>query len=325
MGFSAALANARAAQTAQAGDPPCPGCGSGRHGRAIVTKDTRFASGAVGRFVECSDCGLLYLWPRPEALSILYEAHYEEPTIRVPAPEHRLSSRLSRLGRMACGEYAVPKLEPQTFFLDIGCGDGAALHQAMQPGVTAIGLEIDQARVSALRRRGLDVRHQALGTTISLHERFDLIWLSQVIEHVEKPLELLGFCRDHLTDAGELWVWCPNGRSLLRRVFNENWSGWYVPFHLFVFDEGSLTSLANKVGLRVLSKSTVTPSTFILASLLAPFPALRRAINTEWSLFRRALMLAVSPFGRVIDVLFPSRGDCLLLRLTRRRDAWGIK
>lgn len=295
----------------------CQSCGSWDCRTVSVVSDCRYDTGVTGRFVECRACGLVYLSPRPRDLGTLYRTHYREasPTKHRPLVHRAWRRYLASLWRWICGEYEVPALLPGTRFLDVGCGDGAAIRQATARGAKAAGLEIDEENVNKLRLEGLDVRCGRIEEQGEAGEQFEVVWLSQVLEHVERPVEILSACAKLLSPAGEILVWCPNGHSVFRRLFGRFWNGWYVPFHLFVFDLVSLRNTAHAAGLEVAATWTVTPSSFLVTSLAGGLPRLRGAIAN--GLLRRALMLTTAPIGRSIDLFLPGRGDCLCCKLVK--------
>ncbi|MBC7484537.1 MAG: class I SAM-dependent methyltransferase [Rhizobacter sp.] len=141
-------------------------------------------------------------------------------------------------------------LRPQPgTLLDIGAGDGTFIAAAADAGWRCIGLE-PAARAA--------FRHAALGpgsaqmlvsSVESLHgERFDVITLWDVIEHVERPINLVRAAAALLADDGVLVVETGNYRSVDRLQGGSDW--WcYQLDHRWYFSLATLRPLLQAAGL----------------------------------------------------------------------------
>ena len=65
-----------------------------------------------------------------------------------------------------------------------------------------LGIDILGDLVEALRSEGFNVRTVDATSNVDLEERFDLIYIGDVIEHVDNPVDLLKFACKHLIDGG---------------------------------------------------------------------------------------------------------------------------
>ena len=118
--------------------------------------------------------------------------------------------------------------------LELGCAEGGLLSVLRQKGIKTAGLELSPARVQlALERNpGLDIRTGDITDPTlpdRFRERYDLIILRDVIEHVENREMLFANCKALLKEHGYLYVTFPPrfspfaghhqvGRSFLRLV-----------------------------------------------------------------------------------------------------------
>ena len=161
-----------------------------------------------------------------------------------------------------------PRLGPGTHVLEIGCGSGNLLLQAIVPGVTPVALDLSRQALTFVRGRLSDLQTRAkypqdfllvqgIGEALPFHhESFDLILLSEVIEHLAAPEEVIHESMRLLRPGGQLLVTTPNYRSLWpllewlvdRLNMTPKMAG---EQHISRFQADSLRLLLERAGLRV--------------------------------------------------------------------------
>jgi SAM-dependent methyltransferase len=97
--------------------------------------------------------------------------------------------------------------------LDLGCGDGAFTALLAASGARPIGVEVAMAAVRRARERhpALDFRLAPIDGHLPLKDcSFDLVWCSEVIEHVADTARWLSEVRRVLVPGGRLLVTTPN-------------------------------------------------------------------------------------------------------------------
>ena len=131
-----------------------------------------------------------------------------------------------RYNRMLLELGTLKQLQGATL-LDVGCGLGSFLARCMQLGAKVTGLDLDPASVSFCKEK-LHIDDVSFGTieTLPKERRFDIITLSNVIEHPLEPLAMLAACLDHLNPGGLLAMITPNGD------FSDPRFGPHVPFRV---------------------------------------------------------------------------------------------
>ncbi|MDD5010013.1 MAG: class I SAM-dependent methyltransferase [Syntrophorhabdaceae bacterium] len=152
--------------------------------------------------------------------------------------------------------------------LDVGCGGGFFLRRAYDRGWYGVGVEPnDVAREYAQKRattHGGTFYEKSLDAV--KENRFWGIHLSEVLEHLPNPLEMLKDCYDRLMVGGSLCVVVPNekirgGKWLYPHVFQP-------PHHINYFDFDSLTALMEMAGFEIYEKSAMYPmETFLMMGL----------------------------------------------------------
>lgn len=86
----------------------------------------------------------------------------------------------------------------------------AALVDAAQE---AIGIDVDSEGIAHAAKHGFELKH-ADCQALDWPQRFDLIVMSDVIEHLDRPAEAVCALTRHLAPDGELWITTPNASYL---------------------------------------------------------------------------------------------------------------
>jgi 2-polyprenyl-3-methyl-5-hydroxy-6-metoxy-1,4-benzoquinol methylase len=103
-----------------------------------------------------------------------------------------------------------------------------------------VGIDILEPLVKELNQRGFDVRCVDATSDADLGERFDMVFLGDVIEHVDNPVALLRFARRHLARGGRILASTPNpfSRKFYRQfkrqgtpIVNLDHCAWFTPTH----------------------------------------------------------------------------------------------
>jgi 2-polyprenyl-3-methyl-5-hydroxy-6-metoxy-1,4-benzoquinol methylase len=146
-------------------------------------------------------------------------------------------------------------LQPEArSLLDIGAGSGLLVREAGHQGLEAIGEEPCRALVEVARSQNkVDVRLGTFPHPELAGRRFDLVFLVDVIEHVNNPLELLRHCAAALNNRGVVVLVTPDVFSLTARIVGTRW--WHFrPAHVGYFSPKSLAAISDAAGLRALRR-----------------------------------------------------------------------
>lgn len=99
--------------------------------------------------------------------------------------------------------------------LDIGCGFGWLLDEARQRGWETYGIEASDVGCSHAWEMGLEVKKGCFPQTSYEDRKMDVITLMDVLEHLEKPREILLSIRNVLKPGGLLVLNAPNSNGLI--------------------------------------------------------------------------------------------------------------
>jgi 2-polyprenyl-3-methyl-5-hydroxy-6-metoxy-1,4-benzoquinol methylase len=142
--------------------------------------------------------------------------------------------------------------KPNQRLLDIGCGGGAFVKLACGRGLDAYGMETTEEalRIADETTGGRTLRCSE-EDLIRQGEKFDIVTLFHVLEHLPDPVRYLRSIRRLLQDTGQLIVQVPNSDSLQARLLGKRWYGLDCPRHIHNFSAYALLHLLGKAGYRV--------------------------------------------------------------------------
>lgn len=225
---------------------PCVLCGSSTELLYDDCTDFEYFMTNPGDLYRCRGCGLVVLEPTPtrDELSGLYPADYHSfSAARNPIAEFLLR-RYQRRQAALCRKH----LPAGGRFLEIGCANGDVLAELQGQYPVVRGIELTEDAAAAARARGLDVFCGTL-EEFETDERFDLVFMSHVIEHVLDPVATVRRIAELLAPGGVLYLETPNIGSLDARVWKSGWGLIHYPRHLYLFDHSTVVRLLEAGGL----------------------------------------------------------------------------
>jgi 2-polyprenyl-3-methyl-5-hydroxy-6-metoxy-1,4-benzoquinol methylase len=211
----------------------------------------------ISRLVQCVNCGLIYVNPRPpfEELAKQYGDQYfncAEPTFGgyedYEADRKDIESTFRR--RVALLRPWLGRNRPRV--LDAGCATGLFMGVARDAGWDVEGLDISEFALSRARERGFQVRHGTLPDPSLPANAYDAITLWDVIEHVPDPAAVVRECQRLLKPGGVLAMSTPDAGSVPARMLRGKWLGFRsIDEHLYFFSRATMTAMLSRAGLRV--------------------------------------------------------------------------
>lgn len=307
----------------------CLACGGQTATTLDGVFDVKFGVPGTFRISRCCRCGIEQTLPRlsPEELFATYERYYNFRNDDVDGYLRRRStlikSGIYRLWVRLDGDISfILKRGAGRRLLDVGCNEGRNLELYRRSGFAAEGVESNPVAASAARQRGLPVHVGEFDDLPTSAGPYDVIVLSNVLEHSLSPVDMVAQARRHLRPGGELWVSCPNAASWARHLFGRSWINWHPPFHLAHFASRNLHTLLVDNGFEVSEAQNRTPALWVAQSLLArryavpgrPTTAMRRSgLLAALMVTLRVLLFPALWLGNRLD-----RGDCLVVRARRQ-------
>lgn len=144
----------------------------------------------------------------------------------------------------------ITRVRQRGKLLDIGCGKGRFLAYAALYGWDVYGTEPSEnsRRIACSTLKG-----RIVGNLKELPmEKFDVITLWHVFEHVSTPVEMLRQLHPYLKPGGVLCVAVPNLASWQARLGKSRWSHLDVPRHVFHYTPETLQYVLDLSGYTIL-------------------------------------------------------------------------
>jgi len=241
----------------------CLICGSGDSTVVARGKDYEYRTSEHDfTFVACSSCGHVYLNPRPaeHSLHLAYPDNYYTIAGRHTSRQSKFIARLKSFVIKRRLRFFQEILNGRSRVLEVGCGDGALLVdlKTRNPQLELVGLDLALSKetIKMCKDRGIFLMETTVEQAELGHDRFDLIIMNQVIEHVPDPAIVMRNLAKALTPGGYISIETPNRDGYDRAIFRRSyWGGYYFPRHLHLFDQAGLKSCVETSGLNVVHQA----------------------------------------------------------------------
>ena len=159
-------------------------------------------------------------------------------------------------------------------FLDVGCGEGWALSFFKRKKWEVLGLDFSDYGCKShnpdcLSHMRVGNIYETLTSLKNENEKFDVIWLDNVLEHVLDPLSLLQECKGLIKAQGVLVIEVPNDFSHLQQlIYNREivskpfWVA--IPDHISYFNSEGVAALCRSAGWETMFSMSDYPIDFNL-------------------------------------------------------------
>lgn len=164
----------------------------------------------------------------------------------------------ARVNRLLLGRFGINLVGKS--LLDVGAGYGLFLAEARDAGARRVaGVELSEAeRAYASQELKLEMRND-LGS-LAAADRFDIITLFEVIEHIPEPLEFILSITKYINDGGSLVIGTDNFESGVVKTLGDKFPKWIPHEHVSLFTLSSLVSVVKKVeSLKLVDSCSFTP------------------------------------------------------------------
>ncbi|MFH1957616.1 MAG: class I SAM-dependent methyltransferase [bacterium] len=223
------------------------------------------------RIIDCKTCGFIHILPYPsnEKLKKYYQNEFIEER---PLYTDRFSEDLEWWNLIYSDRYEnfrkfFPKKKKPNI-LDIGSGLGHFLNYGKKKGWDVLGVEPGKKACSYSKKMGIKVINGLFGEVdLCRYAPFDVVHLSEVMEHVPCPDAILQESWKLLKPNGILCICVPNDynpfqKLLLKEGFSPYWLSPKV--HINYFNQQMISCLVERNGFDIVKKDVMFPMELFL-------------------------------------------------------------
>lgn len=210
------------------------------------------------KYFRCKKCGLVSTYP---ILSIEETtAYYDNQFVH---GNYKLLHKYASAYRSVYKEFA--KLLTQAVIssgkpmkglkvLDVGCfiGDFLLILQKIGADVYGVELQSEAAKIASKK-----IHRKVIQVDILKHnfgkQKFGVISLLGLLEHVENPHLLLKRMDRLLESGGFLLIQTPNSESIFAQLFGKYWPPYTPVEHVHIYTKGSLIKTLEKFGYKIIT------------------------------------------------------------------------
>jgi SAM-dependent methyltransferase len=143
----------------------------------------------------------------------------------------------------------IPPFQGDGEILDVGFGGGEFMEKIRDIGWRVSGVDPDDKVVALAKKRGFDnVRQGSIDAFADNGNRFAVVTMRHVFEHLHAPKENLRTIFEILKPGGVLFIEMPNIDSYSSKKFKRNWLDLDPPRHLAVYTWEATIKLLNDAG-----------------------------------------------------------------------------
>jgi 2-polyprenyl-3-methyl-5-hydroxy-6-metoxy-1,4-benzoquinol methylase len=159
--------------------------------RSTPFEDTVF-NNKTFEYVQCTKCDLIFVNPLPDTddLIKMYPVEYQgNLAIAASGAYNSLFSQIQSKGKYSS-------------ILDYGCGGGRFVVEALEKGYSVTGAEYNPELVANLSKTFTKASFLTIDDFYKSDAKYDIIFLSNVLEHLTNPKEIMLKLRERVSENG---------------------------------------------------------------------------------------------------------------------------
>lgn len=199
--------------------------------------------------------------PQKEELEKYYSEKYYQEAKGSYEVEYDLAEQNYFINKIAQKYYVLGQHlgDPKSNkFLDVGCGEGWALQYFKEKGWGVLGLDFSSFGCEKFNPKCCECIitgnvYENLDKLIKVGQKFDVVWVDNVLEHVTDPEFLVSNIKKIVSPSGILVIEVPNDFSIiqeyaLKKGYVDNPFWVVTPDHLSYFNKEGLENLLHSFG-----------------------------------------------------------------------------
>lgn len=243
----------------------CPICDNEKDNLTVIVKEMQQGFREEFEYIECSNCGCLFIKEIPENMKKYYDINYAPHThkttliTKVTDKIYGLYLSNNKIIKLIQGDnvtiitrfwsnlFSENNINKNSPILDVGCGDGKFLSLLKKGGfknLTGIDLFIDETNLP----KGLKIFQSSL-EDFKPNKKYDLIVSNHSFEHMDNQLENLKCFENLINDDGIIVIRIPVKSKPVWEKYGVNWFQIDAPRHLYLHTLESFKILCSKTNL----------------------------------------------------------------------------
>lgn len=246
----------------------CPICNNDKNNSTFLVKEMQQGFREEFEYIECSNCGCLFIKNIPANLNKYYDINY--------APHKHGTSIKTNIMEKIYGMYLTNNkiikllqrdnvtittkfwnrlitegyMTKNSSILDVGCGDGKFLNILKKAGfkdLTGMDLFINKENM----KKGIKIIQSSLEEFKS-NKKYDLIILNHSFEHMDHQIENIKHLEKLVADNGIIIIRIPVKSKPIWEKYSVNWYQIDAPRHFFLHTIESFKCLCSHTNLKII-------------------------------------------------------------------------
>lgn len=196
----------------------------------------------------CKQCGNVQQkkYQDDETLTLFYSKFYRR-IYSDRTPSSLFYSQRDEKG-VVIFDFLIGVSNPKTV-LEIGCGAGGTLSRFLDNDCEVLGLDFDENYLAYAQKNNIPVKRGSI-EQLGYNEKYDLIILSHVLEHIKYPSGFLAKLSNHLANDGVLYIEVPSLDTLESGGYKYDLLRYLQNAHTIHFTTKSLELMCKKSGFK---------------------------------------------------------------------------
>jgi len=201
----------------------------------------------------CLNCGVEFLFPQlnDEELKKLYSENYYQAW-GIKGTEENDVTKEMKIATFQLRLNLIRQFVTTGKILDVGCATGYFLEAAKTNGFDPYGVEFSEYSATIAKKK-LGDKNVFCGTLEQCdfeNKFFEVIAMSDLIEHVRIPAQTLSKAATLLKDDGVIMIMTPDTKTVSNNLMGKRWTHYKLE-HFFYFSHSSICYVAAQCGLSV--------------------------------------------------------------------------
>jgi 2-polyprenyl-3-methyl-5-hydroxy-6-metoxy-1,4-benzoquinol methylase len=209
------------------------------------------------RLLVCGQCDLHFVSPFPSLGQKFYDQDYYRSwgMTNNELPEHVKHLKETNMRKHI---QHILRFFTKGNVLEVGCAMGSFLKVAHEEGfnVTGIDLSLQACEIAQKEVPEAKVFHGALETVSFGSDRFDVVFMSDLVEHIPDPLPFWGKIHKLLKNNGIIYVVTPDPMHWSCAIAGSSWVH-FKEEHLIFFTKNTMSWLGHKFDLNFIESKHI--------------------------------------------------------------------